>query len=273
MAFALLVAADVAGDKQNFEISFSGQPSMAEVESGIVGTYQTAFPGHPFNIGRMQFYDEVLGKWADLVTSAQLRDFMQIYAFNRGVVEVQKPIPPPRKVAGSVAGGPPYGSGVGSAPPSLPSAVSGGGGAAAAGIAGGPPPTLSDSATHEEKVRAVFDELDVNNNRTLEPEEFRRGFRAHSFDFPAAVVADLFSRADANQDGVLSPPEFQRFAELYPTLLDSLYFRIRDYWEDFRQKQSIDQAHEALEANKETERLAHLAHVDAQQATTTQVCF
>ena len=261
-AFSLLVAADVAGDKQNFELGFAGHPTVQELEAAMVDTYRAAFPGHPFNVGKIQIYDEVAGKWSDLQASSQLVDYMQLYAFNRGVVEVQKPIPPPRKLASQQ---PPMLRSASPATRAVPHSILG-------ARVGAPPPTLSDNATHDEKVRAVFEEVDVNNNHSVEPEEFRRAFRAHAFDFSAATVADLFAKADTNQDGLLSLPEFQRFCEMYPTLLDSLYFRIRDYWEDFRQKQSINAARESLEANKESERMSHAAHVEAQHGTTAQVC-
>eukprot|EP01060_Flectonema_neradi_P007632 TRINITY_DN1534_c3_g1_i1.p1 TRINITY_DN1534_c3_g1~~TRINITY_DN1534_c3_g1_i1.p1 ORF type:complete len:568 (+),score=153.70 TRINITY_DN1534_c3_g1_i1:88-1704(+) len=248
MVFTILAAADVAGDKHNYEISFPGKPGLQELDSSITNTYQSVFPGASFSISRMQYYDEALQSWKDLSQAGQLKDFMQLYVFNRGAVEIQKQIPPPIKPP--VATGNNYGSAKGYSQ---------------TGVAG-----LADNATHDEKVAAVFEELDVNNNRVIESDEFSRAFRVHGFDFSTATVSDLFMRSDANGDSVLSFSEFQRFAEMYPTLLDSLYFRIRDYWEDFRQKQAINASREAFDATKDREKRAHLAHIEAQQATNLQ---
>ena len=251
-----------------------------------------------FNMSRLQVYDEALMRWADLVSNSQLKEGIQLYAFQREAPwhhEVQKAIPPPMRPAVLPVG--PSSAAVAAAASGMishPVAVAQ---AAAASVAhivpsvvppsavipiasqvatvGPAVPTgdykvLPDNATHDEKTRAVFEELDVNNNKVIEAEEFKRGFRVLNFDLSAATVIDLFAKADANRDGIISFQEFTRYTEMYPTMLDSLYFRARDHWEDFRQKQEIKAAREELEGRKEAEKQSHVAHMEAQSATNNQ---
>lgn len=82
-------------------------------------------------------------------------------------------------------------------------------------------------AAHE-KIRFVFEEMDRNGNRLIEPEEFREMLRGLNIDFSSATVTDLFRKADVDRDGVLSMAEFTQFFSAYTTLLDSLYYRLRD---------------------------------------------
>jgi len=203
----LLVAADISGEKYNMEVQFPAPPSVQELEAVITKTYLDQFGLGKFAIGRVQVYDEVLQRWAELTGPSQLKDFCQLYAFNRNSVEVQKPIPPPVRPA---------------------------------------KPVLT---THEDKAAQVFDDLDAHGNKALSQEDLRRGFTLLRFGFSQATVDDLFSKADQNRDGEISFAEWQRFTEVYPTMLDALYFRCRDYWEAYRMQEDIKKA-EADEAIK-----------------------
>ncbi|KAJ9460095.1 hypothetical protein DIPPA_29640 [Diplonema papillatum] len=243
-------------------------------------------PSHAsFLLSRLQLYDEQLLRWTDMTAGTQLRDGVQLYAFQREAPwhhEVQKAIPPPVR-PGIVMGGQTAPQAAAAAVAASAAASSAAAHAAAhapmstAGVTATVghatminPPMLPDDASHDEKTRAVFEELDVNGNKVIESEEFKRGFRALNFDLSAATVVDLFAKADANRDGVISSGEWQRYTEVYPTMLDSLYFRARDHWEDFRQKQEIKAARDELEAKKEAEKQAHAVHLEAQHATNTQ---
>eukprot|EP01062_Namystynia_karyoxenos_P075698 TRINITY_DN732_c0_g5_i1.p1 TRINITY_DN732_c0_g5~~TRINITY_DN732_c0_g5_i1.p1 ORF type:complete len:562 (+),score=275.56 TRINITY_DN732_c0_g5_i1:95-1687(+) len=229
--FTVHAATDINGDKHNLELQFTHPPSLPELEAAISNTFNQQFPGGRFLLGRIQMHDEVLQKWVELSSAAQLREYAQIYAFNRNSAEVQKAIPPPVQ-------------------PSKPQ--------------------LPDNATHEEKARAVFDDLDTSNNRVIELDEFRKGYRTLHFDFTQATVDDLFQKADANGDGVISYAEWQRFTEVYPTMLDSLYFRCKDYWTNFQQQQGIRECEEALARLQDEEKRAAQEHEVAQDETRRQ---
>eukprot|EP01065_Artemidia_motanka_P030111 TRINITY_DN36127_c0_g1_i1.p1 TRINITY_DN36127_c0_g1~~TRINITY_DN36127_c0_g1_i1.p1 ORF type:complete len:644 (+),score=211.60 TRINITY_DN36127_c0_g1_i1:57-1988(+) len=113
---------------------------------------------------------------------------------------------------------------------------------------------LPDEATHDEKVRILFDELDTRRSRSLGMEELRRGFRVAGLDFTAVTSDDLFKKADCDRDGVISYPEWQRFCELYPTLTDSLYFRLKTHYEHAAQEQRCLETRNRRAALVEAER-------------------
>eukprot|EP01062_Namystynia_karyoxenos_P035236 TRINITY_DN2583_c0_g1_i2.p1 TRINITY_DN2583_c0_g1~~TRINITY_DN2583_c0_g1_i2.p1 ORF type:complete len:634 (+),score=203.39 TRINITY_DN2583_c0_g1_i2:123-2024(+) len=132
-----------------------------------------------------------------------------------------------------------------------------------------PPPVqprrvLSEDASHDDKVRVLFEELDSNRNRTLESDELRRGFRITGLDFTAATNDDLFRKADCDRDGVISFPEWQRFGELYPTLMDSLYYRLKAHYEHAAQEQTCLEARGSRSVLEEQERRAKAAYDQAQ---------
>ena len=99
---------------------------------------------------------------------------------------------------------------------------------------------LPQDAAHDEKVRACFEGLDANTNRVIELDEFKRGFQMFGMDFSLATMDDLFSKGDVDRDGVISFAEWQRFCELYPTMLDSLYYRLKSHWEIVAGKNELD---------------------------------
>lgn len=241
-------------------------------------------PGQPFvafKVSRFHIFDEKSQQWVELFNSSQLADYSQLYAFQRDGNESQKQIPPPRQPT-SVRLTSQQGSGT-SPLPRLPS--TGGTPAASSPIVGraqspphpsprspirdaytprglasttssmnsaplgaAPQPhQFPDNATFDQKVRIVFDEIDVNQNRLIELDEFRRIMRLLNVDLNAQAVADLHNRGDADRDGVLSLPDFQFFCQCYPTLLDSLYFRSKEFWEDQRRKSNIETRRQILE--------------------------
>eukprot|EP00659_Diplonema_papillatum_P001141 gene1141-1750_t len=84
--------------------------------------------------------------------------------------------------------------------------------------------------------------MDSKRQRAVEREDWIGTMTRMRVDLPGSLVIDLFEKVDTNKDGVLSFSEFQRFAEVYPTLLDSLYYRSKDYWTDIAQLESIEEA-------------------------------
>ena len=132
--------------------------------------------------------------------------------------------------------------------------------AAASGL-----PIFSETATHEDKTRAVFEGLDTNGNRVLEPEEVRQAFDLLHVDFSSATINDLIVKGDLDHDGVISLGEWQRFAERFPTLVDSFYFRLKAYWEDVRRQQEIRASKEMLAELKERSQQAQVSWLEAQR--------
>eukprot|EP00755_Sulcionema_specki_P025497 Sspe_Gene.83456::Locus_54736_Transcript_1_1_Confidence_1.000_Length_740::g.83456::m.83456 len=128
-------------------------------------------------------------------------------------------------------------------------------------------PVLADKPSHEGKVRVVFEDFDVNRSRFVECDHFASSFRRLQVDFSTATVTDLFSKADANNDGVVSYPEWQRFSELYPTLIDCLYYRVKDIRSDKAQKEAIESGKTALDHLREKEAAAQAAYQQARSDT------
>ena len=105
--YTLLVCADLYGDKANLELTFPNMPTISELQRKIVETFNaeaavkrpSGYPNIEFHIARIQIYDDVLLKWADLVTCTQLHEYDQLYVFQPQSpwhIDVQKDLPPPR---------------------------------------------------------------------------------------------------------------------------------------------------------------------------------
>jgi len=126
-------------------------------------------------------------------------------------------------------------------------------------------PVLPDAATQADKVRVTFEEIDSNKNRILELEELRRAFELLRVGFSAGTIGDLCQKADFNRNGVVSFEEWARFAESYPTLIDSLYFRFKAHWEGIHRQHDIAASKEFLCELKEREQQAKVAWLEAQR--------
>jgi hypothetical protein len=105
--YTLLVCADLYGEKMNLELTFPTMPTLAELQRKITETYNNeaslrrpqGYPAVEFTIARLQIYDDVMLKWADLVAITQLHEYDQLYAFQPQSpwhIDVQKDLPPPR---------------------------------------------------------------------------------------------------------------------------------------------------------------------------------
>lgn len=84
-------------------------------------------------------------------------------------------------------------------------------------------------------------------------------------DFSSGTVAELNAKADGNKDGVVSLEEWQRFAEQYPTLIDSFYFRFKAHWENVHRQHDIAAAKEFLCELREREQQAKVVWLEAQR--------
>eukprot|EP01064_Diplonema_japonicum_P006282 TRINITY_DN14196_c0_g1_i1.p1 TRINITY_DN14196_c0_g1~~TRINITY_DN14196_c0_g1_i1.p1 ORF type:complete len:583 (+),score=173.45 TRINITY_DN14196_c0_g1_i1:51-1751(+) len=261
MVCTILTSADLFGTKLNYELDFPKVPNVEELrhraeqvfgaEAGNrrpagVPTTQT------FKAHRMQTFDDGVELWVDLVNSTQLQDFAQVYIFQKEThwhKEVQSKIPPPVK--------PPVPVVVQASPPKRREEIP-------VGLVPTPTPEHLASpspvhlvsqieATHQEKTRIVYEELDATKRREVTRDDWQTAFDRVQL---AEYEADLFVKTDRNKDNVVSFQEFQVFADLYPTLLDALYYRLRDFWLVKQQEDSISVSLKTLDVLRERETAA-----------------
>ena len=117
--------------------------------------------------------------------------------------------------------------------------------------------------TTDYKLRTLFDEMDSNHNRRIEADEFRRVLKILNLDIPATSVSELFRHADMDNDGVVSFGEFEQcFGRLYPTLLDSMFYRFREYYEDLRRREIIEKRKAALRGLEAEDASVHMQAKD-----------
>ncbi|KAG5510513.1 hypothetical protein JKF63_06810 [Porcisia hertigi] len=275
--FVVQVAADIFGNKLNFELSFPSRPSLQEIARASESAFSTEIgntrpenvPPHTFHIAKIKVYDEDKSKWVDLLGEGQLVDYCQLYAFqpeNPWHKETQKPIPPatkPPTVAASLSRSAATGN---TTSPSR--AVASTSNALAPYTGGRSEPTTSrrpytvgasstalvprsnTEASPEEKLRVVFSEFDTKGARMIDVDDFKQGFRNMGLDFSSATVEDLFERADLNHDRRISYSEFERFARLYPIMTDCLYFRSKAFWEEDQMRKDIQAEVEAAQKSE-----------------------
>eukprot|EP01060_Flectonema_neradi_P013939 TRINITY_DN2065_c0_g1_i2.p1 TRINITY_DN2065_c0_g1~~TRINITY_DN2065_c0_g1_i2.p1 ORF type:complete len:413 (+),score=122.03 TRINITY_DN2065_c0_g1_i2:167-1405(+) len=294
MVFTVLVAVDLAG-KRNYELTFPTIPTITELRDRIdeVLSAESAIrrppQAGPFHVHRAQVFDERMEMWVDLVASSQLEDYCQVYIFQKETAwhkDTPGRIPPPQRPVGS--GSPQYRRSA--SPPHYESYAA----PLYADLrdssspyrgAGSPYGSASparydfqtlpgdDTATHSDKVRMVYEELDSKDTRTVRLDDWIDLFAkvrisGSSEGLTDATVEDLFTKkADRNEDGLLSFPEFQHFAEMYPKLLDSLYFRSRKLHHETLRKDKIKAQHELTDDYERRLDDARQAVLDAESGT------
>ena len=127
-----------------------------------------------------------------------------------------------------------------------------------------------DEASYQEKVRSTFDELDLKRGRGFGLDEWITVLQRLHIDFNLATMRDVFDKADANHDGTITFSEYQKFCEVYPTLLDSLYYRSQDYWTDVHQTKALEAARQQERALLDREEQCRMDCLEAQQQTDQQ---
>ena len=105
--------------------------------------------------------------------------------------------------------------------------------------------SLREKASTDEKVRLVFYFLDkgylppnllsassgggvIGPSARIGPERFANMFHILKLGINHEIVDEIFRRSDVDHDGSLSLSEMQQLALQYPTLLDSLFYRLVD---------------------------------------------
>eukprot|EP00756_Hemistasia_phaeocysticola_P052113 Hpha_TRINITY_DN27314_c0_g1::TRINITY_DN27314_c0_g1_i1::g.613::m.613 len=93
-------------------------------------------------------------------------------------------------------------------------------------------PEFPDAPHVDLKARLVFAEMDSEHSALLTFDGFAACLRRLEVDIVPGRAKEIFESADLDGDGRLSFAEWMRFSETYPTLLDSLYYRAKDWWAD-----------------------------------------
>eukprot|EP01064_Diplonema_japonicum_P018785 TRINITY_DN27479_c0_g1_i1.p1 TRINITY_DN27479_c0_g1~~TRINITY_DN27479_c0_g1_i1.p1 ORF type:complete len:664 (+),score=189.47 TRINITY_DN27479_c0_g1_i1:43-2034(+) len=303
MPITILCAADLWGSKVNYELQFPTMPTSADLQQKVENVFAPEHaarrpadvpPTQGFDIDRMQTFDERAQQWVDLLTPAQLQDYSQVYLFqkeNEFHKEVQSKIPPPVPApitrALALASTPKmtspdaYSSVTQMAPPpqpptyatvTQPRTVEYAATGFTPGLATAPAAAAIEGRTipFVEKQRMVFDEMDSKKTRVAELEDFRAIFARLRIDYPTVTPQELFAKADANADNLISYDEWKAFTELYPTLLDSLYFRTKDFHTDASQQQSIEISKMRLDELRSKEKEARMASMQSQAESAGQ---
>jgi len=214
MVFFVNVAADIYATKHNVRLEFPVCPTISELINAAEAQFDltaratrpAGYPDVPFRVQTFQVYDDVLMRWVDLYSSAQLSSGCQTYSFQPETVwtvDLQGTIPVARDTVS-------YASAVGS--PRR--------GRLAADL--GAPASLS------EKLRSVFYDLDSGNKGYILYSDLRSAFIRNEIDFSYATIGELFNEADRNKDGHISYEEWVRFAINHPNIVDALFYRARD---------------------------------------------
>lgn len=255
MVFFVSVAADVYGRKHNARLEFVTCPTISELINAVETQYDitgratrpAGYPDIPFRVQTFQIYDDILLRWVDLYSSAQLTNGAQVYAFQPETVwnvDLQGTIPVARDSV-------PFSSYAGS--PSRARI------ATAAGIA----PTMS------EKLRSVFYELDSGAKGYILYSDLRAAFLRYDIEFSYATCGELFNLADVNRDGRVVYEEWVRFAIDHPNVVDALFYRSRDI--ALGRSIYVPSTEELISARRarqfELERLYRESEISAQRAS------
>lgn len=218
MVFFVNVASDIYARKHNVRMEFPTCPTISEMINACEAQFDitaratrpAGYPDVPFRVQTFQVYDDVLMRWVDLYSSAQLSSGCQVYAFQPDTVwtvDLQGTIPVARdSVSWSTTVGSPRRGRL----------------ATDAGV----PPTMS------EKLRAVFYDLDSANKGYILYSDLRSAFIRNAIDFSYTTIGDLFNEADRNRDGHVTYEEWVRFSIDHPNIVDALFFRSRDMARD-----------------------------------------
>eukprot|EP00755_Sulcionema_specki_P031930 Sspe_Gene.97649::Locus_71200_Transcript_1_1_Confidence_1.000_Length_384::g.97649::m.97649 len=102
----VFVAADLHGSKTNYVVAIPESFTVAAFKRyaemifarGYEKERPAGVPQAPFSAHRIQFWDEIAGKWADITDDTLAKDWVQIYVFQKETAhhkEVQSKIPPP----------------------------------------------------------------------------------------------------------------------------------------------------------------------------------
>ena len=220
--FVVRAAAEIFSAKVNLELPFPCRPTYAAFEETcrsafrlerVLARPEGAPMVAPFEISRIDVLTEG-GRWDPVDAAAgadptapmaALRNGCQVYVFQKEVPGVHEestqPLPPAQS-------------------PMLAA--------------------LPELTGVEERIDAVFEEADVGKRDCVDLPELLRLLRTLNVGFPDGVVEEMFIEADADGDTALSRAEFRALCHAHPTLAECLYFRSRDFWEEYRLREELE---------------------------------
>jgi len=204
-SFTGCFCADVNGIKRNLELAFDRKPDdlaylveqlefVFRKECFDVSNYRA------FSIDFIVFYEDSQKRWRPLEHPHQLSDNQQLYIFQTTLAkESINEIPMPTKRIHV---------------PEIP--------------------RQSQRSVHNpgysvvdlEKIEEVFKELDINHRESLSLTDMLHGFAVAGIDLSEDAIRKLFEKSDANCDGEVSWDEFRIFADLFPNITETLYWRL-----------------------------------------------
>jgi len=228
MSFSVFCGTDLFGSKTNKKLDFPRCPTMSEFINAVESQYDVelrasrpaGYPDMPFKVQTFQLYDEVLQRWVDLYSSAQLTNGCTVYVFQPESIwhsDAQGIIPDAKDtVTWTTPVGSPRRQRI----------------AQDAGVA----PTLS------EKLRSVFYDCDTGNKGYVLYSDLRAAFQKCDIEFTFNSVGDLFTAADTNRSGHITYDEWVNFSIKFPQVIDALFFRSRDVKMEGGQQAAADEA-------------------------------
>eukprot|EP01059_Diplonema_ambulator_P010031 TRINITY_DN1_c0_g1_i1.p1 TRINITY_DN1_c0_g1~~TRINITY_DN1_c0_g1_i1.p1 ORF type:complete len:557 (+),score=201.67 TRINITY_DN1_c0_g1_i1:55-1671(+) len=219
MVFSLDVGSDLYGTKCNVTLEFPNRPTVAELTAATESNFDVksraqrpaGYPDTPFKIETFQLFDDTLLRWVDLYNEQQLRHGVQLWCFQPESIwhsDAQGVIPTAQRapVTWTTPLGSPRRARI----------------AADAGV----PPTLS------EKLRSVFFQIDGQNKGYLLFNDLENAFRRCDMAFTQGTAGDLFTLADQNRSQHITYDEWVNFAVKCPSVVDALFFKMRDMGHD-----------------------------------------
>ena len=224
--FKVRVACDLFGSKHNAMFLFKPPPTMLfEIVAEATRFYQDeaesrkpqGHVGPAFSISSLQIYDQVSTQWKDVEDVTQLTDGCQLYAI-QGVVaqDVQEQQTPQL-----------------------------------AAVQPKQTPQQLDAQSNED---LAFATLDTKQDGVITLDEMVSVFKLLPLRFTPGQVQDLFLVADADQDGVVTRAEFERFAMRFPSVIDSIFQKKSDEEVLARESAVLRGAEAALAAEQEVEK-------------------
>ena len=254
--FILHVSADIFGAKKNIELGFQLTPTLIELAKRINDAYTVErklgrVPGHkvePFCVQRMDVYDDVKKRWVRLVSPTQLHEWAQLFAVSadeaRNLSRLdESALPSATRLAARLPKNSKKWSETGV-------------------------PAVPEWVYHRDtnsKVAAVFQELDVAEKGYVTQDDFLRVFDANYMGLGRSSIYDLFHGGDYDNDGRITWPEWIPFFEEHPKLMQSMYYRTRQYWSDVGRRKESSEVTELLDFHRMKAERAHGEYRSARQ--------
>eukprot|EP01063_Lacrimia_lanifica_P025301 TRINITY_DN33082_c0_g1_i1.p1 TRINITY_DN33082_c0_g1~~TRINITY_DN33082_c0_g1_i1.p1 ORF type:complete len:410 (+),score=103.34 TRINITY_DN33082_c0_g1_i1:60-1289(+) len=220
--FILHASADIHGRKCNRELKFTQLPTIEELQRKINNAFTierklkrvAGHPLEPFVAGKVLLFDDAKKKWTRVVNPGQLREWCQLFVVPAGQADATdeaSKIPKAtyldfRKARDMWD---------------------------SAGKAGGYHSYMHGVAG---RAHTIFKRFDSGQKGFLTQEDFLKLFAVNDTGLGRSSIFELFAGADADHDGRVSWHEFIPFFENYPRVMEAVYQRTLEYWNEREQR-------------------------------------